>query len=429
MSRFVGIKDGQIKVISNNEFSCEGFQIIKLDSSLNDVTPQNLITNFKFKNGKIVALRAKKSIKDMKVALVGNYKMRCGIATFSENLWSHVIDKVGDYKLFIENVNNFIGSPNTMGSTTIPNNKLVACWKRGESLQILIDELKKYDPDIIWIQHEFGLWPNAGYWLSMMSQLSDYRVIVTMHSVFHHRDKTICEAAMPEIVTHLQGGYDVLKLEKQVSGKVYVIPHGCDPCVNSEKLWNFYKSDHTFMQFGFGFRYKNFEDAIKSTAIIKKKYKDIFFTALFSESDYNLVEHHLYYNELMDLASKLDVKENIAIIRGFQSDTSLDSYLRTNKAVLFSYISDPAHEVFGASGAARLAMSKNIPVITSNVPHFSDLPTIKTDSPEDIAQKLDLLFTNKSFYKEQCLKQNEYIINNSWENIALKYVELFENDR
>lgn len=428
MSRFVGIKDGQIRIISNSIFnSPAGFQVIELNSQLSHVSPQELIINYKYQDDKIVLRKNNKEAKEIKIALVGNWKMRCGIATYSENLWSHIVDKVGEFKLFIEDIPNFIEAPNIIGGQIIPADRIIPCWKRGEPLQKLIDELKDYEPDIIWIQHEFGLWPNAGYWLSMMSQLSNYRVIVTMHSVFHHRDKTICEAAMPEIVTHLQGGHDVLKLEKQVPGKVYVVPHGCDPCVNPEKLWNFYKSNHTFMQFGFGFRYKGWENCIKAVALLKQKYPDVFFTGLFSESDYNAVEHHLYYNELMDLVHNLDVKENVAIIRGFQSDATLDSYLRTNQAIIFPYISNPEHEVFGASGAARLAMSKGIPVVTSSVNHFSDLPTLKADTPEEMANTLLQLFSDKKYSEIQVEKQNSYLFENTWEKVALKYISIFEN--
>lgn len=427
MSRFAGIKDGQIKIISNNKFYSDDINIIELDNTLDGVSTQELITKYKFKNGKIVSCKNNKPIKKTKIALVSNWKMRCGIATYSENLWYHIIDKVGDYKLFIEDVNNLIGSPTSIKNSTIPDDKIVACWKRGDSLQNLVKEIKQYDPDIVWIQHEFGLWPNAGYWLSMMNQLSDYRVIVTMHSIFHHRDKTICEAAMPEIVAHLQGGADVLKKEKQVPGKVHVVPHGCDPCTNSEKLWNFYKSDHTFMQFGFGFRYKGWENCIKAAAILKQKYQDVFFTGLFSESDYNAVEHHIYYNELMNLADKLNVKENVAIIRGFQSDATLDSYIRTNQAVVFPYISHPQHEVFGASGAARLAMSKGAPVITSSVNHFSDLPTLKADTPEEIANALLKIFSDKKFQQNHINNQISYLSENTWEKVAQKYINIFEN--
>jgi glycosyltransferase involved in cell wall biosynthesis len=426
MPRFLGIKNNRVCVVSDQSFACSGVQVIELPADLEHVTASQLITNYKFKNGRLSAKFTNKPAKELKVALVGNWKIRCGIATYSEFLWGEVIKHLGDYKLFIEKSDSYIGPLNVIGKQTIAEDKVIECWKRGESLQPLVAEIKKYGPDIVWIQHEFGLWPNAGYWLSLMTQLSDYRVIVTMHSVFHHQDKTICEAAMPEIITHLQGGHDVLKVEKQITSKVHVIPHGCFPCLNPDKLWNFYKSDRTFMQFGFGFRYKGWENAIKAVAILKEKYNNVFFTGLFSESTYNQVEHHIYYNELMDLVERLNLQDHVALIRGFQSEATLDSYLRTNQATIFPYISHPSHEVFGASGAARVAMSKGLPVVTSSINHFSDLPTLKADTPEEIAQVLEKLFSSSQFKEEQVNKQLSYINENTWENVALKHIAIFE---
>jgi glycosyltransferase involved in cell wall biosynthesis len=361
---------------------------------------------------------------ELKIALVGNWKMRCGIATYSENLWPQVAKHVGEYKLFIEKNDITTGDVHQFGDVTLSDSQVSSCWKRGESLQNLVRELKEYDPDIIWIQHEFGLWPNASYWLSMMNQLSDHRIIVTMHSVFHHKDKTIVEAAMPEIVTHLEGGRVLLKEEKKVSAKVHVIPHGCY-AFNNERLWNFYKSDKTFMQFGFGFRYKGWENSIRATAILKEKYPDVFFTGLFSESPYAKLEHQIYYNELMNLVSELNITENVSILRGYQSDEVLDSFLRTNQATLFPYVSHPDHEVFGASGAARMAMARGLPVITSSVNHFSDLPSIKADSPEEIASALETLFIKPGVKEKQVQTQISYLNENTWEKIALRYAEIF----
>lgn len=426
--RFAGIKNNQICIITDSPFDSMEMQIIEIPAELSHVSSAELISNCRVKDGKLISKLAKKSFKQMKIALVGNWKMKCGIATYAENLWGEVIKHAGDYKLFIEHNAFPTGPLNEVGELTIDEDKIVSCWKRGDSLKNLIAELKQYEPDIIWIQHEFGLWSNACYWLSLMSQLSDYRVIVTMHSVFHHKDKTIIEAAIPEIVVHLDGGKDVLKNEKHVPGKVTVIPHGCFPCTDPHKLWNFYKSDKTFMQFGFGFRYKGWENAIKATAILKEKYPDVFFTGLFSESSHNKMEHDFYYNELMSLTQQLNVQENVAIIRGYQSEETIDSYMRTNKVTLFPYVSHPAHEVFGASGAARIAMSKAVPVITSSVNHFSDLPTIKADSPEEIAHELEILFLNSAKREIQINKQLDYLKENTWEKIALKYISLFENE-
>lgn len=427
MPRYVGIKNNRIYVVSDYQINNSDFQIIEVPPELADIPSKDLMINGRVKNNTLTYKLKNKPAKDIKLALVGNWKMRCGISTYAENLWPELIKHVGDYKLFIEeNIGESTGPLNQIGDEFVSEDKIVVCWKRGESLQRLVKEIVAYDPDIVYVSHEFGLWSTASKWLSLMTQLSDYRIIVTMHSIFRHKDKTICEAAMPEIISHLQGGYDVLKLEKKIPGKVHVIPHGCYK-FTGERLWNFYKSEHTFVTQGFGLRYKQFGNSIKATAILKEKYPDVFFTALFSESDYNKIEHQIYYNELLDLIKELDITENVAIIKGYQSDETINSYLGTNKASVFPYGSNPDHEVWGASGASRLAMSKGLPVISSSVNHFSDLPTIKADTPEEIADALDKLFSDKKNVDTQLQKQSEYMDENSWHNIALKHIEIFEN--
>ena len=128
----------------------------------------------------------------------------------------------------------------------------------------------------------------------------------------------------------------------------------------------------------------------------------------------------------MNLVNEFDLSNNVAIIRGYQSDASLDSYLKTNQAVLFPYVSHASHEVFGASGAARMAMSKMCPVVTTNVNHFSDLPTLKADTPEDIAEALNSMFSNPLAREDQIEKQLKYVVDNSWDNIAARYLAIFE---
>lgn len=427
------MRSGSIYVVSDYKFSVpsdSAIKIVEVPTEFISLSAPEIIYKLKLRGETLVERHRSVPIEKMKVAFVGNWKMRCGIATYAESLWPEVAKHIGDFKLFIEKNDAPTGPVNVMGDgVAFSNDKVVSCWKRGESLQQLAREIKEYDPDVIWIQHEFGIWPNAGFWLALMSQLSEYRILVTMHSVFHHKDKTIVEAAIPEIVVHLDGAKEVLKVEKGVPGDVYVIPHGCAPVGDSERLWNFYKSDHTFMQFGFGFRYKGWELSIRAAHILKQRYDDVFFTGLFSESPFNVVDHQIYYDELMNLVEKLDLRDNVALIRGYQSDAALDSYMKTNQAIVFPYISHPAHEVFGASGAARLAMSRGAPVVTTSVNHFSDLPTLKADTPEDIADALDRMFSNPMARQQQVTSQVNYIEENTWEKVAKRYLDLFASRR
>jgi glycosyltransferase involved in cell wall biosynthesis len=427
VTRYVGAKRGSVCIVSSSPIASSdpNVKVVKVPDEHQDRPASELIMGFRVHGDSLRAKRRRPPINALKLALVGNWKMRCGIATYSENLWPEVAKHVGDFRLFIEKNDQPTGPVNVIGNVAVPPERVVSCWKRGEPLTELVRAIKEYDPDVVHIQHEFGLWPNAGYWLSLMSQLSDYQVFVTLHSVFHHRDKTIIEASIPNIIVHLEGAKRVLKEEKGVPGDVYVVPHGCAPVTDVERLWNFYKSEHTFMQFGFGFKYKGWELSIRAADVLRKRYPDVFFTGLYSESPYNLVDHQVYYDDLMRLVSDLDLHQHVGIIRGYQSDAALDSYMRTNQAILFPYVSHPQHEVFGASGAARLAMSKMAPVVTTSVNHFSDLPTLKANTSGEIADALDMMFSNPLARKAQVDRQLVYLSDNTWEKVGLRHVELF----
>lgn len=429
--RFVGVSSGSIRTVfsGGERATLQGLDLIPVVSLLDSVTAESLMAEFKVNSkGEIVPKRGAKPGKELRIALVGNWKMRCGISTYAEKLWPEVAALVGGVKLFTERNDNPTSDVLIFGDRTLSPDDVIPCWKRGESLLELADAISSYDPDIVWIQHEFGLWPNARRWLSFMDDVGkNRRVVVTMHSVFKHKDKTIAEAAIPEIVVHLDGARRILKEEKGVPGRVIVIPHGCDPCEDSSQLWNFYKCEHTILQFGFGFRYKGWELALRTVAKLKERFPDVFYTGLFSESPFGLADHNAYFDELSSLVRHLGLRENVAFVRGYQSDASIDSYVRTNKVVLFPYVSHPEHEVFGASGAARLAMSKGVPVVTTNVNHFSDVPTRKGETAEELAERITELFSNEREKQSQVDSQISYAKQNSWSAVAQRYVNMFEN--
>ena len=422
MATFAGITaNNQIKVISNEPINSKELSVIEIPADLQDKNLAELVLQCKIRNGKLVSKC--KPGKPERVALVSNWKMRCGIATYAEYLYQQLVPKLPDCKLFIEHNDNPTSPAHQLGSTTLNPNQVVECWKRGEPLTDLIAAIKDYDPDVILINHEFGIFPIARYWLSLLTQLSEYRIIATLHSVFpNHFDKTVVEASIPEIVVHLEGAKTAL-INKGVSGKVHVIPHGCYTA-DQTKLWNIYRSEHTFVQAGFLLPYKRFQDSIRAVSILKSKFPDVFFTGICSETDFNAVAHQTYYTELLGLINELDLANNVALIRGFQTDLAISSYLRTNQVAVFPYGSDKEHTVYGASGASRLAMAAGVPVITSSVPHFEDLPTIKADGPEAMAEALEKLFTDKTARKEQVEKQNAHIAANSWAETADRYLEV-----
>lgn len=414
MGRFVGYRGKTIRLVSDQPIgSDDGISILEVPSQYDEISDPVLMERYTVRSGTLVDREAKLEPSKQRVAFVGVYQTHCGISTYSEALWPHIAAGVAEDRIFCEE-----GTPESLG--------VVPCWKRGQPLMKLVNEIKQFDPDVVMVQHEFGLFPDARHWLAFLSALRDYRVIVTMHSVFRHKDKTICEAAIPEIVVHTELAANVLKNEKKIPGKVHVIAHGCAPYTNGEKYWNLYRSKHTFMQFGFGFRYKAWETCIRATAELKTRLPDVFFTALFSESPHCKLEHDVYAQELHELIENLGVQENVAIVRGYQSDETLASYLRTNQIAVFPYASSTEHQVFGCSGAARLAMSHGIPIVGSCEPHFHDLEGVipRVANPHGVVEALETLFKDADARKTQLARQAEFLRSNSWLNVARRHLDI-----
>jgi glycosyltransferase involved in cell wall biosynthesis len=223
------------------------------------------------------------------------------------------------------------------------------------------------------------------------------------------------------MIVHTDLAKKVLR-QKGIKGSVDVIPHGCVPNEQKPRLWNLYRSPHTFMQFGFGFEYKGWENALRACAVLRQKYPDVFFTGLFSESPFSLNLHEKYFLRLQDLIAELGIAENVSLIRGFQSEEVLDSFFRLNRCAVFPYLDNGEHTVYGVTGAARVAMSHGIPVVTSSVPFFYDLRGTcpQADTPETLADEIEKAWADPTPHVN---RQDEFLEANSWSCVARQYVK------
>jgi glycosyltransferase involved in cell wall biosynthesis len=395
-----------IKIISDSKIHSEKYKSFFVSSFNEDILGHKAVS---------------KKQEKIKIAIICNWNDACGISTYTQYLvYALVFD--ADIKIFSEISNN--------RDEKYQNINVVQCWERGKSMIKAVKAIKEWNPDLVLIQHEFGIFPSASYFLTMIQELSDFPYVVTLHSVYQHLDKTISTSAIKNVVVHSKEAKDNL-IALGHKNQIFVIPHGCVEIEGASELWNCFQTPYTMVQFGFGFFYKGVDRAIDALAYLKrtdKKFENIFYCYLCSESPHSPNTHHNYYEYLTNKIKELDVVDNVAIIRKYHSEQIINNYLRTSKLALFPYVSDPKNVVYGASGAIRIAMANHIPVIASESHMFDDLEGV-VPRPNDylsLAKEIDEVFSNESYRMELKNKASEYINKNNWDITAKRYLEVIK---
>lgn len=395
---------------SQDPFTIEGCSTI-FDSSYTN--PYKLI-------GKSL-LPNKKEKSRLRVACICNWNDACGISTYTKFLIDEITKKVQDVRIFSE-LND---------SPTCPDDsRVVRSWKRGFSMKDTIDKVLQWNPDYVIVQHEFGIFPKANYFLQMLQMLEKTRYTVTLHSVYEHLDKTICTSAIKNIVVHSNEAKNCLR-KLGHNQNIFTVPHGCLKFDTSE-LWNIFQVPYVLVQFGFGFFYKGVDRAIDAVHHLKStdpKFHDIYYIYLCSDSGHFDGVHNQYYNFLVDKIEKLNLQDNVTIIRKFHTEDTINNYLRTAKIALFPYATDPNHVVYGASGAVRIAMANNIPVVASDSHMFDDLENIvpRPKNHIELANEIDKIFSDDQYKLSLKQKMNYYISKNTWSYVADKYLDVYAN--
>lgn len=407
-----------IKAVSTKPIKVENLSILEVENNIDwdkmlyKKIPESITDS--------MACVPTKENKDLRIAFICNWKDKCGISTYSEFVVNAMKPKVKEIFIFSEKTED--------ANTEEDDNTVKRCWTRGGDIFELIDEVKKYNPDFIIIQHEYGIFPNAFKFMQLMQSFENIPYVVVMHSVYKHLDKAVYSECSKNIIVHSEEGKETLKKIGNTNN-VFVVPHGCMQIEDTSELWNICVNPYTVMQFGFGFSYKGVDRAINAIAYLKstnEKYKDIQYLYLCSTNNHNYIANAEYCKKLMTLSEELNVKKNVVIIQKYQTERMINLYLRLAKISIFPYVIDPSNEVFGASGAIRMSLSNKRPTIASESHLFDDLEGIvpRPKNYIDLAKEIDLIFSSNEYRNSLVQRSSDFVSKNSWDYAADKYLEI-----
>ncbi len=365
----------------------------------------------------------------LRVAFIGNYRANCGISTYNEDLIPQIQKGVYDVRVFAEYA-DATKSERIAGDPDF----IVRCWSRKHHpKQNLITKILEYNPDVIHISHEYGLFPRAYQFTTLVSILKGFgkKVVATLHSVYTHKDKTVQENAPDYLIVHTEEAWDTL-VHKGIDGnKIFVIPHGTPLHTKELSLakpeWNTWHSDHTIFHAGFLFDYKGHERMMRVTAKLKEKYPDVQYIIQGSENPLTMTEHGNLYKRLLTVSKELGIEHNVTINRGFVRLDVLLSHINTVKVCVLPYATHPDHDVRATSGIARLVLGTSTPLVTSTVHLFDDVKNVavRASNDNELYEAIDKIFQEGKLSDEMKAKRLEFLEITSWENVGKQTVDLY----
>lgn len=421
---YVGYRGTRIEYISPTLIHDANIKFIKLDGQLLRIPHQVLKDKYEVIDDKLIlkdknqetAYRDLSRFKNLKIAMVSSYGSNCGMSTYCKYLVTEMSKLVSQVKIFAE------------VDASLPEDDLVVrCWDRqtGEYSNV-IKEVRKFEPDIVFIQHEYGSFSNFTQWNVLVGHLSSlYRTIVVLHSVYDHTSKLVVESPCQEIIVHSSLGRELLKKKGVTHAPIHSIPHGCVSERSDKPKYSAMLDDHVIFQYGFGFEYKGWSHVAGIIEKLKSEFSDATYIGIFNTSKFCLALHNDYYNKLMTEIREQNLESNVVLHKGFRSEEILFSYMQQAKVNMFPYWNHQDWRVQGASGAVRLALASGTPTIVGNVPFFYEfkdyLPVCSTQ--DEFVVQVKKIFKDEAYAEALKQRMRDFIEERSWDKVAYWYLE------
>ena len=360
----------------------------------------------------------------MRIIYISTYPpTECGIATYTHYLQEEVQKK--DIEVYILSQNGAKGE--NVFETYNPDDKDIA-YK-------LFHMVAKLTPDLIHIQHEFGLF---GYSRGVQvvdfllrCKLASIPVVTTLHTVYKSPEwveRVITSEILKlskEVIVHEEYQKEFIESEYKCLNPVKVIPHGVRN-VNSnqdaKKLLGLTDKKVVLLA-GYFRTTKHFEKLVDIFPEVLAKVEN---AVLLMACRLRISEHNEKLDKLMRMMRFLDSKEHIRILKGQFPQHTLDTIMSAADVVVMPYSAG------AQSGMLAQFSAHHIPTVTSDLLSFklwneSTGGGLTSFTDEDFAFNICKVLENDDYSMKMKEKIKESNQQRYWDVIAAKHLRIYQN--
>lgn len=300
----------------------------------------------------------------MRIAFVSTYPpIECGIATYTNFL----VDAMSSTPNELQVVSQYGAS----GANVYPAYNPMD----GDLSKKIFDMTVKLTPDIVHLQHEYGLYGEMNG-IAVLDLIYRFKstttpVVATLHTVHpdpQYRIKMILKTMCRElncVIVHQNSHSELLQSVYDVpASKIHVIPHGARdiPPVEGAKEKLGLMGKKVVLLVGYFRPTKCFDRLVDLFPRIVEKCPDAW---LVISGKMRVLEFSEYRNMLFDKIADSPVKDRIEVFRGQFPQQTFDTIVSSSDVMVFPYSAG------AQSGVMAHAFAFGKPVVTSDLPAFA----------------------------------------------------------
>ena len=313
-----------------------------------------------------------------RIALLGNFlPRRCGIATFTTDIYRALETRFPEISVDVWAMNdgpNRYDYPDTVTGSIDADDP--------ESYRAAAREIEASNPELLWIQHEFGIFGgSAGEFLLPLLERMTCPVAATLHTILSEPDAdqrrvmdTLVERCQSLIVMAEEGRRILIDTYGADPEKVAVIPHGIpdrafgptEPMKERLGLTGY----DVILTFGLLSNGKGIETMIEAMPAIVARFPKTLYVVLGATHPHTVArEGESYREQLKAQADALAVGDNIRWVDSFVETSEVLDYLEAADIYATPYL-NPSQIT---SGTLAYAVGLGKPVVSTPYVHAREL--------------------------------------------------------
>lgn len=362
----------------------------------------------------------------MRIGFISTYPpIECGIATYTQYLTEALRKKNMDVYI----ISHIGGS----GYQVFPSFD----YEDGDLAEKAFSAMIRFTPDVVHIQHEFGLYgKHTGVSvvpLILEFQLIGIPVVTTLHTVYadmNREHELIIRSIIMNsnhVIVHEHYQYKVIKekLSPELYRKVHVIPHGArevDPVPNAKESVGLPSNKKVILMIGYIRPSKNFEAIIDLFPEILRSYPDVLLVIAGKTRGQEYID---YRNILFKKIATSPVKENIIFIRGQLPQHTFDTVISAADVVVLPY------KISSQSGILAHCLAFGRPIVVSSSPGLENVidesgAGISCNNKKEFVDGLLRILSNKDYAQRLSENGRRYVKEKiSWSIIAARHIDIY----